>query len=66
MPKIEGQAYIQTRIIFVDNCEECPYTKDKYCYGINKSRKRNGGGRELPTFYPIVPDWCPLDGADIC
>ena len=70
MPKIDGQAYIQRRIIWVDDCSECPYVKGDaivpLCFGINKSRNRHGNGRELPNFYPKVPDWCPLDGADIC
>lgn len=72
MPKIriDGQAYIQRRIIFVDNCNECPYMAGDAlvpkCCGINKSQNRYGNGRELPSFFPKVPDWCHLDGADIC
>lgn len=70
MPKIDGQAYTQERIIFVDNCNECPYVQGNalapLCFGINKSRGRYEKGRELPAFFPRVPEWCPLENADIC
>ena len=70
MPKIDGQAYIQRRIIWVDNCSECPYSRGNaivpVCRGVKNTRKGLGKPRDLPNFYPKVPDWCPLDGADIC
>lgn len=70
MPKLPGQAYVQRRIIWVESCAECPYRGGDaivpVCNGKNESRKRFGDGKELPNFYPRVPDWCPLDGADAC
>lgn len=65
MPVEDKPAYIQTRIIFVANCEVCPYRRGDalvpICRGVRRSIAgvNLGKPRELPNFFPKIPDWCP-------
>lgn len=58
------------KIIFVDSCKECPYRFEgaivSYCNGQYLPRGKVVRNKPLVDSLDEIPEWCPLEGADIC
>lgn len=52
--------------IIVTHCADCPFaiSSDLPWYCDAHRFKANDGPRQLPTAYPLPPEWCPLREAD--